>query len=59
MDGIEATRQIRALEQEDKLKGHVPIIGISGTSRTEATQEMLDAGMVSGFTIIFKEPCLM
>jgi signal transduction histidine kinase len=47
MDGLTCTKQIRELEAEGKLTGHVPIIAVTANARAEQVQTSLDAGMVS------------
>ena len=43
MDGIEATRSIRAREREQG--GHIPIIAITAHARTQDQERCIDAGM--------------
>ncbi|KAG9643713.1 putative histidine kinase HHK19p, partial [Aureobasidium melanogenum] len=45
MDGLQATREIRKLEKEGKLTGHVPIIAVSANARQEQRDLAMDAGM--------------
>ncbi|KAL0488846.1 hypothetical protein AKO1_015096 [Acrasis kona] len=48
MNGIEATRRIRQLEQEGGLntkRKHIPIIGVSANARDEFLQKALGCGM--------------
>jgi predicted ATPase/signal transduction histidine kinase/CheY-like chemotaxis protein len=46
MNGIEATKRIRQLEQEGSLKRtHIPIIGVSANAREEFLQKALACGM--------------
>jgi len=47
MDGLTCTKMIRALEQEGKLTGHVPIIAVTANARAEQIRTALEAGMVS------------
>ncbi len=49
MDGIEATREIRALEQEDGTPP-VRIVGLTADARQELRDRCLDAGMDSFLT---------
>lgn len=44
MNGIECTKRIRALEQEQKLTKHMSIIVCSANSRTEQQEEAFAAG---------------
>ena len=52
MDGLTATKKIRKLEEEGKLKAHVPIIAVTANARVEQIQALLDAGMVSSETCV-------
>lgn len=45
MDGLRCTREIRKLEKDQKLRGHVPIIGVTANARQEQIDNLLDAGM--------------
>jgi CheY-like chemotaxis protein/signal transduction histidine kinase len=45
MDGLEATRAIRAEEQRQGYKRHIPIVGVSANSRSEQIAEAKEAGM--------------
>ncbi|KAF1939000.1 hypothetical protein EJ02DRAFT_457342 [Clathrospora elynae] len=45
MDGLQCTSAIRALEQEGKLKRHVPIIAVTANARSEQIATLLAAGM--------------
>lgn len=47
MNGLDCTREIRKLEAEGKLTGHVPIIAVTANARAEQVQTAMDAGMVS------------
>ncbi|KAG9953342.1 putative histidine kinase HHK19p, partial [Aureobasidium melanogenum] len=45
MDGLQATKEIRKLEKEGLLTGHVPIIAVSANARQEQRDLAMDAGM--------------
>jgi len=45
MDGLQCTSQIRSLEQQGKLKRHVPIIAVTANARSEQIATLLAAGM--------------
>lgn len=47
MDGIEFTREIRKLEAEGKLPGHVPILGVTANVRSKQISGAIEVGMVS------------
>ena len=49
MDGLTATRRIRAMEQRGELVGHVPVIAVTANARSEQIQTAQDAGMVSDY----------
>ncbi|KAK4504082.1 hypothetical protein PRZ48_004997 [Zasmidium cellare] len=59
MDGLQATRQIRALEAEGKLTGHIPILGVTANARAEQIQTALDAGMDGVIAKPFRIPELL
>ncbi|KAI2607851.1 hypothetical protein GGR54DRAFT_643934 [Hypoxylon sp. NC1633] len=46
MDGIEFTREIRGLEAQGKLAGHIPIIGVTANVRGKLVGGALENGMV-------------
>jgi PAS domain S-box-containing protein len=45
MDGFEATRRIRQMEQDGQLEGHLPIIALSASAVKGDQEECLAAGM--------------
>jgi CheY-like chemotaxis protein len=45
MNGLEATRQIRRLEEASTLTYSVPIVAVSGNARPEWAERARDAGM--------------
>lgn len=45
MDGIEAIREVRRMEQAGRLNGHCPFIAVTANARQEQLSEMLQAGM--------------
>ena len=47
MDGLTATREIRRLEVEGTIRGHVPIIAVSANARPEQISKATAAGIVS------------
>lgn len=50
MDGLTAVRRIRELEQEGKLRRHIPIIAVTANARAEQREGALEAGMNSAVT---------
>ena len=46
MDGLEATRKIRALEADNPTRGRIPIVAVSAHASME---ECLEAGMDHGY----------
>lgn len=46
-DGVACTRQIRAMEISGKIRGHVPIIGVTANARMEQQTLAIKAGMDS------------
>lgn len=59
MNGIDATRQIRAYERDGKMKDHVPIIAITGNARREQVEETIEAGMDGVMSKPFRVPELL
>ncbi|KAM3425540.1 hypothetical protein BST61_g7487 [Cercospora zeina] len=59
MDGLTCTRQIRELEAQGKLTGHVPIIAVTANARSEQIQTALDAGMDDVVSKPFRIPELV
>ncbi|KAL1622661.1 hypothetical protein SLS56_008643 [Neofusicoccum ribis] len=47
MDGLSAVREIRRMEREGVLMGHVPVIAVTANVRGEQITKAMDAGMVS------------
>jgi PAS domain S-box-containing protein len=47
MDGLTATKEIRRLQAEGLIKGHVPIIAVSANARSEQISKATAAGIVS------------
>ncbi|KAI0379417.1 hypothetical protein F5Y04DRAFT_128655 [Hypomontagnella monticulosa] len=45
MDGIEFTREIRRLEAEGELEGHVPILGVTANVRSKQVSGAMEVGM--------------
>ena len=45
MDGLETTRQIRALELKSGLQSHLPILALTANAQRESHDECLTAGM--------------
>ncbi|KAI1771018.1 hypothetical protein F4818DRAFT_450106 [Hypoxylon cercidicola] len=45
MDGIEFTREIRKLEREGKLAGHIPILGVTANVRSKQISGAIEVGM--------------
>lgn len=47
MDGLTCVQEIRRLEREGLIKGHIPIIAVSANARSEQIAKAKAAGMVS------------
>ena len=47
MDGLTATKEIRRLQAEGLIEGHVPIIAVSANARSEQISKATAAGIVS------------
>ncbi|TFH92598.1 response regulator [Vibrio ouci] len=45
MDGYELTKQVRKIEQQDKSKGHMPIIAITANAMLESSEQCMTSGM--------------
>ncbi|XXH02022.1 hypothetical protein Hte_008387 [Hypoxylon texense] len=45
MDGIEFTREIRKLEAEGRLAGHIPILGVTANVRSKQISGAIEVGM--------------
>ncbi|KAF2436987.1 hypothetical protein EJ08DRAFT_655137 [Tothia fuscella] len=45
MGGLECVREIRRLEKEGVLHGHVPVIAVTANARSQQVQSALEAGM--------------
>lgn len=45
MDGYELTKQIRQLEQQDRNRGHIPIVAITANAMVEASEQCMTSGM--------------
>ncbi|MCP4020273.1 MAG: response regulator, partial [Desulfobacteraceae bacterium] len=58
MDGLEATRQIRKLEKQDKNKGHIPIIAITANAMAGDRERFFSAGMDDYITKPIKRKAL-
>lgn len=54
MDGLTAVRHIRALQQEGKVIGHVPVIAVTANARSEQMKAARAAGMDSVVTKPFR-----
>jgi signal transduction histidine kinase/CheY-like chemotaxis protein len=52
MDGLSCIRRIRELEKVGKLKGRVPVIGVTANARTAQLDQAKDAGMVSSTKLL-------
>lgn len=58
LDGFEATRQIRHLEAQGRLKGHVPIIALTANAVKGDAERCHDAGMDSYLSKPFEPQAL-
>ena len=47
MDGITCVKRIRELQEEGKIKRHVPVIAVTANARKDQIMMSLNAGMVS------------
>lgn len=47
MDGIECVKTIRNLQEEGRIRGHVPVIAVTANARKDQILRSLEAGMVS------------
>jgi CheY-like chemotaxis protein len=59
MDGLTATRRIRAMESSGQLQGHVPIIAVSANARREQVLHAKEAGVDEAICKPFRIPELM
>jgi len=65
MDGLTCVREIRRLQQERQILGHVPIIAVSANARVEQITNAKVAGVVSVsnfypfLLILFRWPILL
>ena len=59
MDGHTATQKIRAWEREDRARGHVPIIALTGHAMKADQQDCVDAGMDDVLTKPVKQAALL
>lgn len=57
MDGLTATKEIRKLQAEGTIKGHVPIIAVSANARSEQIATASAAGMVRVHEIVWVDCC--
>lgn len=53
MDGLTAVREIRRMQRERVLEGHVPVIAVTANVRAEQITKAMDSGMVSLFAPMF------
>jgi CheY-like chemotaxis protein len=59
MDGLTATRRIRAMENSGQLQGHVPIIAVSANARREQVMQAKEAGVDEAICKPFRIPELV
>jgi len=59
MDGLTATRAIRALEQNGDFTTHIPIIAVSANARSEQVAKAFDAGVDDSIAKPFRIPELL
>lgn len=59
MDGMECTQAIRKMQVEGRIKGHVPIIAITGNARNEKVKMIMDAGVDEVILKPFTAPALL
>lgn len=45
MDGYEFSKQVRKIENQDKARGHIPIIAITANAMVEASEQCMISGM--------------
>ncbi|KAK8199644.1 aerobic respiration control sensor protein-like protein arcB [Phyllosticta capitalensis] len=56
MDGLTAVREIRRLQREGSIKGHVPVIAVTANVRGEQISTALEAGMDDVVSKPFRVP---
>lgn len=56
MDGLTCVREIRKLQKEGVVKGHVPVIAVTANVRSEQVSEALKAGMDDVISKPFRIP---
>jgi CheY-like chemotaxis protein len=59
MDGLTCVKEIRKLQEEGKITGHVPVIAVTANARSEQIIIAKEAGMDSVVTKPFRIPELM
>jgi len=59
LNGLDATRRIRELEKEGRLRDHIPIIAVSANARPEQMAQALAAGMDDSISKPFRIPDLL
>jgi CheY-like chemotaxis protein len=59
MDGMTCAREIRALQENGHITGHVPIIAVSANARREQIERAKGAGMDDAISKPFRIPELM
>ncbi|OJD38897.1 hsp90-like protein [Diplodia corticola] len=56
MDGLSAVREIRRMQKEGVLRGHVPVIAVTANVRNEQVTQAMDAGMDDVVSKPFRVP---
>lgn len=56
MDGLTCVREIRSLQNQGIVKGHVPVIAVTANVRSEQVDQALDAGMDDVISKPFRIP---
>lgn len=56
MDGLTCVREIRNLQSQGLVKGHVPVIAVTANVRSEQVAQALDAGMDDVISKPFRIP---
>ncbi|KUJ18979.1 putative histidine kinase M3YPp [Mollisia scopiformis] len=59
MDGLTCVKEIRKLQQEGKIVGHIPVIAVTANARSEQISMAKEAGMDSVVTKPFRIPELL
>lgn len=53
MDGVACVKEVRRLERQGLLRGHIPVVAVTANARSVHVQRALEAGMVSTHSFLF------